>query len=363
MPTDADKRLEERVIAAARAALADRQVVSAIDVLLGLGWLSRSGEQAWRQGRMPYLEAAVTTNPSKVSNAMRFFCRWAQREGLQSSDASYLARSPARRSLRFSRGGEASIERAYRTLWLSPRLSQRERERLLERRSRPPELVVIAPLNDWTCADCGDTGDLLIMDAPGPMCLVCAELDHLVYLPAGDASLTRRARAASRLSAVVVRFSRTRKRYERQGILVEEDALEAAERQCLADRDARARRRGRDAARHSAWDTQLRERFAAEILRLFPGCPARRAELIARHAAARGSGRVGRSAAGRAADTGAVELAVIASVRHEDTGYDELLMRGIDRAEARERVRAEVNRTLERWRRGGVSEQPAGTRS
>ena len=68
------------------------------------------------------------------------------------------------------------------------------------------------------------------------------------------------------------------------------------------------------------------------------------------HAAARGSGRVGRSAAGRALDAGAIELAVTASVRHRDTAYDELLMSGLDRETARERVRDDVFRTLERWR-------------
>jgi len=352
MPTDADRRLEERVIAAAEAALAERQLVTAIDVLLGLGWLSRSSEQAWRQGRIPYLEAAVTANLSKISRAMRVFRRWTRRAGLKPTETAYVARSPGRRTLRFSKSGDASIERAYRTHWLSPRLSERESERLLERQSKPPDLVVIAPINDWTCAACGGTGGLLIMDVPGPLCLTCAELDHLVYLPAGDAALTRRARAESRLSAVVVRFSRARKRYERQGILVEEEALRAAEQQCLADQDARARRRERDAERRRAEDAHLRERFAAEIIRLFPACPAPRAEAIARHAATRGSGRVGRSAAGRAVDAGAVELAVIASVRHQDTAYDELLMAGIDRAHARERVRDEVDRTLERWRRG-----------
>jgi hypothetical protein len=352
MPTDADNRLEERVIAAAEAALAERQFVTAIDVLLGLGWLPRSSEQAWRQGRIPYLEAAVTANLSKVSRAMRFFRRWARRAGLKPAETAYVARSPGRRTLRFSKSGDASIERAYRTHWLSPRLSERKSERLLERRSKPPDLVVIAPINDWTCAACGGTGGLLIMDAPGPLCLTCADLDHLVYLPAGDAALTRRARAESCLSAVVVRFSRARKRYERQGILVEEEALQAAEQQCLADEDARARRRERDADRRVAEDAHLRERFAAEIIRLFPGCPAPRASAIARHAATRGSGRVGRSAAGRAVDAGAVELAVIASVRHEDTEYDELLMAGIDRAHARERVRGELDRTLKRWRRG-----------
>jgi len=54
----------------------------------------------------------------------------------------------------------------------------------------------------------------------------------------------------------------------------------------------------------------------------YPGCPAERAEAIARHAGLRGSGRVGRSADGRALDERAVGLAVVASIRHEDTDYD-----------------------------------------
>jgi len=56
-----------------------------------------------------------------------------------------------------------------------------------------------------------------------------SDLDHLVFLPSGDAALTRRATKASSLSAVVVRGSRSRKRYERQGVLVEEPALALAE--------------------------------------------------------------------------------------------------------------------------------------
>ena len=351
MTTDHDKRLERRVVAAAEAALAERRYVTAIDVLLGLGWLGGSGERAWRQGRIPHLEAVVNVDRSKIAEAMRLLHSWAQREGLKPSETAYVARSRDRRALRFSESGDPGIERAYRTQWVSARLSDRERERLAERQSRPPDLVVISPVGDWTCSACGGTGDLLIMDGPGPLCLACAEMDHLVFLPAGDAALTRRARATSRLSAVVVRFSRARRRYERQGVLVEEQALATAEQQCLGDEAARAARRERDARRRAAEDVELQERFAQRIAQLFPGCPRPRAEAIARHAATRGSGRVGRSAAGRAVDPGAVELAVIASVRHEDTEYDELLMRGVDRAEAREHVRAAVDRTLERWRR------------
>jgi hypothetical protein len=209
---------------------------------------------------------------------------------------------------------------------------------------------VISPVKEWMCSLCGGTGDLLIMEEPGPVCMACADMDHLVFLASGDAALTRRAKARSRLSAVVVRFSRSRGRYERHGILVEEDALERAEAECLADEDARARRRERDAARRADEDLELQARMAIEIARLFPGCPNERAQEIARHAAARGSGRVGRTAAGRALQARAIELAVAASVRHRDTDYDELLMSGAERADARERVRDDVARVLDGWR-------------
>lgn len=342
--------LERRVVRAAEAVLAERQFVSPVDLLVRLGWLAPSHVDVWRQGRIGSLEDAMNVDPAKLSAAMGVLQQWGRRCGLVASEIAYTARTPDRRSLRFSESDSPEIERAYRTHWVSPALSAGRRERLVQRQSRPPELVVIAPLKEWTCTACEGTGSLLIMDASGPLCLSCAELDHLVFLSAGDAALTRRAKRASRLSAVVVRYSRARRRYERQGILVEEAALERAEQECLADNEARARRRERDAERRVLEDADLRERFAAAMSRLFPGCPAPRAEAIASRAAARGSGRVGRSAAGRAAEPAAVKLAVIASVRHEDTDYDALLMSGANREEARERVRPDLERILERWR-------------
>lgn len=342
--------LERRVVRAAEAALAERGSVSPIDVLVGVGWLHPRRVDEWRLGRVDCLERAAAADLEKLSNAMQHLRRFARDRGLIGSETDYVARTRDRRSLRFSAAGDAEVERAYRMHWVSPGLSERKRERLRERQSRPPELVVVSPLRDWTCAECGGTGDVLLMEALGPVCMRCADLDHLVFLAAGDAALTRRARRASRLSAVVVRFSRSRRRYERMGILVEEEALEQAERECLADAEARARRRERGAARRAAGDIEFQERMALETRRLYPGCPRERAKVIARHTGTRGSGRVGRSAAGRALDPEAIALAVAASVRHEDTPYDELLMAGIDRAEAREMVGPEVERVLERWR-------------
>jgi hypothetical protein len=90
-------------------------------------------------------------------------------------------------------------------------------------------------------------------------------------------------------------------------------------------------------------------RFAAEIARLYPRCPSSRAQAIATHAGLRGSGRVGRSAAGRNLDSDAVTLAVIASIRHLDTDYDELLMSGVARPDARERIRPGIDAVLASW--------------
>ena len=214
------------------------------------------------------------------------------------------------------------------------------------------DLVVIRPLKEFTCRSCKGGGSLLFMEGDGPLCLACADMDHLVFLPSGDPTLSRRAKKQSGLSAVVVRFSRARRRYERQGILVEEAALERAEEQCLADEEVRQRRRERAQERRGVEDLDFQARMAQEILRLFPGCSPRRAEEIARHTGTRGSGRVGRTAAGRALDEGAITSAVIASVRHRDTAYDELLMKGRSREAAREQVWDEVEEVLEAWRAG-----------
>ena len=45
----------------------------------------------------------------------------------------------------------------------------------------------------------------------------------------------------------------------------------------------------------------------------------------------------------------AVTLAMVASLRHHDTDYDELLMAGVPRAVAREQVRPTVDRVLATW--------------
>ena len=174
-------------------------------------------------------------------------------------------------------------------------------------------------------------------------------MDHLDFLPRGDAALTRRARKHSPLSAIVVRFSRARKRYERQGILVTPEAIAQAQQECHADDDQRARRREQDAVRRFEGDQVLVEEMTGMIVAQFPGCATSEARRIAQHTARRGSGRVGRSAAGRQLRPDAITLAVGAWIRHQHTTYDTLLMKGVARHDAREFIREQQQRVLDLW--------------
>jgi hypothetical protein len=233
--------------------------------------------------------------------------------------------------------------------------SASSRTTVRDQRSPPSEIVVFAIIRDSVCAECGEQlgkGRFLRMEAQRPLCLACADLDHLVFLPRGDAALTRRANRNSTLRAVVVRFSRTRKRYERQGVLVEEPALTRAEQECLSDAEARQLARERAADRRQELDAEYVEKFARRVGDLFPGCPGDEQQAIAEHACQKYSGRVGRSAAAKALEGRAVELAVHAHVRHAHTRYDELLSRGVTRGEARGLVAEVVATRLDQWERG-----------
>ena len=215
------------------------------------------------------------------------------------------------------------------------------------------QLKVFISSRESTCDECGENlgrrAWIALRGEKSAACLTCADLDHLVFLPSGDAALTRRSRNHSRLSAVVLQWSQTRKRYERQGLLVESEAIERAEQECKADAQKREVRRRNAAIRRAELDEVYLKRFAVRIRELYPHCPPKREKLIAEHACRKYSGRVGRSAGAKALDGEAVRLAVIAHIRHAETNYDELLSRMCERSEARMLVRDAVAEILDKW--------------
>ncbi len=217
------------------------------------------------------------------------------------------------------------------------------------------DIKVFISSRESVCSECGENlgrhAWIMLEKENRALCLTCADLDHLVFLPSGDAALTRRSTKHSILKAVVLKWSRARNRYERQGVLVEENALQQAEAECLEDADVRARRNERAALRREELDQDYIKRFAGRVRELFPKCPPGIELQIAEHACQKYSGRVGRSAGAKNLDEKEIGLAVIAHIRHTQTNYDELLAKGYERAEARSIVNDRIDKVLESWRR------------
>jgi hypothetical protein len=168
------RSLKSRVAAAAGEALARQGFVTPVDVCLGLGWLHASNLEDWRQGRVDDLEYYLPVHDARLGELIVCLHQWAEAQRLQRTEAEYVAATRSRRPLRFLTKGAPAEEVAWRTRWVSRDLSEQKRERITKAKDSPPDLVVINPFRDWTCAECLGTGDLLIMDAPGPLCLICA---------------------------------------------------------------------------------------------------------------------------------------------------------------------------------------------
>lgn len=235
--------------------------------------------------------------------------------------------------------------------------TQRTSAQPIQAEGRPSDtekIKVFISARDSTCDEChehlGSGAWITLAGEKGALCLACADLDHLVFLPSGDTALTRRARKYSLLCAVVLKWSRARKRYERQGLLVQAEALEKAESECLTDSERRTAQRDRERIRREVLDRRYGDEFAVQVRACFPQCPLGREHEIAKHACQKYSGRVGRSASAKSYDEQAVHLAVVAHIRHRETNYDELFARGWDRLDARQTVAAKVATVLIAWK-------------
>ena len=219
--------------------------------------------------------------------------------------------------------------------------------------SKNHDLTVFISNRNSTCDECkealGKGAWITLNREKGALCLSCSDMDHLAFLPSGSAALTRRSKKYSTLFAIVLKWSKSRKRYERQGLLIEEEALAKAEEECLADEEVRARKNERAAERRKVIDAVYVKNFADTILQLYPACTAKRAKQIAEHACQKYSGRVGRSASAKQLDADFIRLAVIAHIRHVETKYHQLLSTGYERFEARKMVQGRIEEVLEAW--------------
>ena len=131
--------------------------------------------------------------------------------------------------------------------------------------------------------------------------------------------------------------------------LVEEKALDEVEAECLADAELREARKIHEAERRNAIDKAYVKEYGTQVRLLRPHMPPGLETKIAEHACLKYSGRVGRSDRAKRFDPEAITLSVVARIRHTETDYDELLMRGFDRRDARGIVKDRIDEVLEKW--------------
>lgn len=354
MITQQSRDLNERVRRAAERALETNGYAAPIDLLVHLGFLQPAHVRHWEKGEHPSLEPHIQCGPQKLARAFELFKGWAQEKGMEPIRASLRGSSRDQpHELRVTAHADPATEAFYRTYYAAAG-TPRKREAVVKKINKPPDLVVFITVSEISkCSECGvavERGEFLFREKTDALCLQCADLDHLEFLASGDAALSRRARKNSPLSAVVVQFNRRANRYERRGSLVTAEAIAKAREKCLTDADRRAAQRDRRAELSIREDEDLVREMAAAICTLYPGCPPAEAADIAAHTALRGSGRVGRSAAGRKLEEDALRLAVVAHIRHAHTRYDEMLMSGTARQDARAMVADKIDEILRRWR-------------
>jgi hypothetical protein len=134
-------QLAARIAEVAGHALSTRHVVTPIEVLAGIGWLPAVQIESWRRGRVPYLERVAGANLATVNTALRLLADWARQHGLTPSETVYVTWTRDRRRLRFTKTGDSHVERAWRTHWISPALTEAKRARHIRQHTATPELA------------------------------------------------------------------------------------------------------------------------------------------------------------------------------------------------------------------------------
>ena len=104
-----------------------RGYATPVDVLMEIGVLPRQKYEDWRYGRISYLESACTVNLRKLSRIMHELRVYAQKSSLNPSFCYYkqwAVKKPTGQGhkpvipLRFSKSGQAEIEKWYATHFL-----------------------------------------------------------------------------------------------------------------------------------------------------------------------------------------------------------------------------------------------------
>jgi hypothetical protein len=134
--------LTQRIKAAASQALAARGYISAVDLLMTMGRLTKTNYERWRSRQTPCLEAVLTGNLSQHQFLLRTLRAHARDElHLKPGRTVYMSwGNGLRQPLRFSKSGNSHLEQLYSTHYLSRELMAAKPKHQSEALGSEPEL-------------------------------------------------------------------------------------------------------------------------------------------------------------------------------------------------------------------------------
>ena len=103
-----------RVVRAVAKVLTKSDVVAPVDILIEMGNLTKKNHDAWRQGKVPYLERVFEGNLSKANRILRIIGFHVHDLNMVPQNTQYHQKGKRNKhQLRFSKSGDRKLEEAY----------------------------------------------------------------------------------------------------------------------------------------------------------------------------------------------------------------------------------------------------------
>ena len=148
-----DKELKQKVNDTMYALMKKTGIIAPVDVLMGVGVLSKIDYERWRRGEIDYLERVCKINLRKLSNINKevralatknnlkpswtFYNQWNKVDKNGQGKGKKKSTSPQKSiKLRFSKSGDEAIERQYATHYISHQTL--EEIKVSQKSSSPP---------------------------------------------------------------------------------------------------------------------------------------------------------------------------------------------------------------------------------
>lgn len=110
-----DQQLIKKVNEAVENQRQQRGYIAPVDVLMEIGVLTKQNYEAWRFGKVSYLEKVCTCNLNKLTKILKQIYKYAQKNALKPSVSQYRLWGKKGKELRFSKSGRLEVERKYAT--------------------------------------------------------------------------------------------------------------------------------------------------------------------------------------------------------------------------------------------------------